>query len=119
MKRAALICVLAMLGSLFVAAPASAHHRPSAWCSASGDVCLSARTDANGVRKLRIALTAKYFGHYKLCVKAPDDTTKCKRFAIEDTGIGYGDSVNWMNQFPFKGPGAYTATWRHAGEKVG
>jgi hypothetical protein len=82
-------------------------------------VCLSTRVNSDGVRKLRIALAARYFGHYKLCVKAPDATKTCKRFAIEDTGPGYGDSVSWSRRFPFKGPGAYNVTWKHAGTRIG
>jgi hypothetical protein len=120
MKRAAiLLCLLGLIGSMLPMTTASAHHRPNSYCSPSGDVCLSTKTNANGVRKLRISLAAKYFGHYSLCVKAPDGTHECHRYKIHDTGPGYGDSVNWGYQFPFKGPGPYTVTWKNSGQRIG
>lgn len=50
---------------------AEAHHRPTNYCSPTGDICQST-TKVDGIRWLRISLFAKYFNRYKLCVKAPD-----------------------------------------------
>lgn len=117
MKRA-LIGLLAVASVLLVAPEATAHHRPNRYCSESGDLCLSAAR-VNGERKLRIGLAAKYFDHYTLCVATPENTKKCKRFAIHKSGVQYGDTVNWAAHFPPSGPGAYSVTWRHGGNKLG
>ncbi|MDQ3915821.1 MAG: hypothetical protein M3323_10925 [Actinomycetota bacterium] len=98
--------------------PASAGHRPQERCSESGDVCQSVRR-VDGVRKLRITLAAEYFKRYKVCVKAPDDSTTCKRFRIEEQGSQFGDSVRWRKHFPHAGEGAYTVTWKNRGTRVG
>lgn len=103
---------------LATAAPAGAGHRPQSYCSESGDVCQSTKK-VDGVRKLRITLAAKYFKRFNLCVKAPDDTTTCKRFRIRDQGKVYGRAVRWSKHFPNAGEGAYTVTWRSRGSRVG
>lgn len=107
---------VALVGALVPAARAG--HRPQEYCSESGDVCQSTKR-VDGVRKLTITLAAKYFSRYKLCVKAPDDATTCKRFKIRDQGNVYGSSVRWRKHFPDAGEGAYTVTWRNGGARVG
>lgn len=111
---------LVVLSMILLVVPvqwAAATHRPTAACSESGDVCTSARR-VDGVRKLRIVLTSKFFDRYNLCVTAPDDSKTCKRFAIERSGSQFGDSVRWSRHFPDKGSGAYTVVWRSGGEAV-
>ncbi len=113
------VIVAAVTGLLVVPSPgAHANHRPQNYCSESGDVCQSTKK-VDGVRKLRITLAAKYFNRYKLCVKAPDDSTICKRFKIRKQGSAYGSSVRWRKHFPHAGDGAYTVTWRTGGNRIG
>ena len=113
--------VMAMVAAALVAAvvpAAQAGHRPQEYCSESGDVCQSTKR-VDGVRKLTITLGGKYFSRYKLCVKAPDDATTCKKFKIRDTGPAYGSSVRWKKHFPDAGEGAYTVTWKNRGTRIG
>ncbi len=93
--------------------PAAAKHRPTVFCSETGDYCVSAKRE-DGVRKLRIALAAKYFSRYRLCVTGPNDDRTCKTFRIESMGNGiYGDVVAWRRHFPDEGPGAYKVRWKN------
>ncbi|MFN2588815.1 MAG: hypothetical protein ABR613_11960 [Actinomycetota bacterium] len=112
------LVALATAAVLLAPLPATAGHRPQEYCSESGDVCQSTRR-VDGVRKLRITLAAKYFKRYRLCVKAPDGSTTCKRFRIQKQGAQFGDSVRWRKHFPDAGEGAYTVTWRSGGSRVG
>ncbi|MDQ3982988.1 MAG: hypothetical protein M3271_09960 [Actinomycetota bacterium] len=113
------LVVAAVAGAVvFATLPAHANHRPQNYCSESGDVCQSTKR-IDGVRKLRITLAAKYFDRYKLCVKAPDDSTTCKRFRIRKQGDVYGSTVRWRKHFPNEGEGAYTVTWRNGGSRIG
>lgn len=98
--------------------PAGAGHLPQSHCSASGDVCKSVKK-VDGVRKLKITLQSDYFDRYKLCVKAPDDSTTCKRFRIRESGSAFGSTVRWRKHFPHEGEGAYTVTWRTGGGRIG
>ena len=98
--------------------PAGAGHRPQNYCSESGDVCQSARR-VDGVRKFRITLAAEYFERYRLCVKAPDGSTTCKGFRIQEQGSQFGDTVGWKKHFPNAGEGAYNVTWKSGGDRVG
>ena len=98
---------------------AGASHRPTRFCSESGDVCLSTRK-VEGIRKLRISLAAEYFEKFRLCVNAPEGTRTCKVFEIRDTGPAFGRSVRWRRHFPNKGPGAYNVNWRQLnGDLIG
>ncbi len=112
--KTALLCAIVMVASLLIAVPVSAHHVAPSSCTPSGDQCVSARK-VDGIRKLRIGLAGPYYQRYRLCVRAPGGTRSCKRFSIEKDGYFYGDSVRWARQFPRKGPGRYTVTWRHSG----
>lgn len=117
MRRIVMTAVVAALVAAVVPA-AQAGHRPSEYCSESGDVCQSTKR-VDGVRKLTITLGGKYFSRYKLCVKAPDDATTCKKFKIRDMGAAYGSSVRWKRHFPDAGEGAYTVTWKNRGTRIG
>ena len=117
MRKIVLAAVSAAL-VVGVVPPAHSGHRPSEYCSESGDVCQSTKR-VDGVRKLTITLAAKYFNRYRLCVKAPDDSTTCKGFKIRDMGPVYGSSVRWRKHFPDAGAGAYTVTWKNNGARVG
>ena len=117
MRKIVMAAVTAALVAAVVPA-AEAGHRPQEFCSESGDVCQSTKR-VNGVRKLTITLGGKYFSRYKLCVKAPDDATTCKKFKIKDMGPAYGSSVRWSKHFPDAGEGAYTVTWKNRGTRIG
>ena len=117
MRRIVMAAVTAALVATLVPV-AQAGHRPSEYCSESGDVCQSTKR-VDGVRKLTITLGGKYFSRYKLCVKAPDDSTTCKKFKIKDMGPAYGSSVRWKKHFPDAGAGAYTVTWKNRGTRIG
>lgn len=97
---------------------AEAHHRPTSYCSPSGDICQSTRK-VDGIRWLRIGLFAKYFNRYKLCVKAPDGSRVCRSFDIRAQGSTFGSSIRWGRHFPQKGPGPYVVTWWTGGQRVG
>ena len=106
------LLVVALVASLFaVPLEAQADHKPNFYCSKTGDICQSVQKVDN-VRKLRIATAAKYFGRFKLCVTAPDDSKKCKEFRIFKEGPIWARSVRWSRHFPKKGGGAYTVRWK-------
>ena len=120
MRRLATIFLLALLVSGLVPLTASAHHRPTVYCSRSGDLCQSTRK-VDGVRVLRITLAARYFRRYELCVTDPDDDRSCETFRIRKRGSVFGSSVRWKRHFPRSGPGAYDVRWRMLpdGQRVG
>ena len=96
-----------------------ARHRPNIYCSESGDLCQSS-SKVSGVRRLQIRTFAKYFGRYRLCLKAPDGTRDCKRFRMHETDSGsWASSIRWRRHFPQKGEGAYTVAWRAHGSRIG
>ncbi len=118
MKKFFVVAItIGLLGSLL--GPVQASHKPSAYCSESGDVCQSTRK-VNGVRKLRIATAAKYFERYRLCVTAPDDSTACRKGRMRKDGPVYRGGMRWRERFPHKGPGAYIVKWKFlSGGKIG
>ena len=80
-----IVSVVLAAGVLVAPTGASAHHRPTTYCSPSGDVCQST-ANVHGERKLRISLAARYFWRYRLCVTAPDDSETCRVFRIRKHG---------------------------------
>ncbi len=100
-----------VLGLLATPVVAQAHHRPTSYCSPTGDICQST-TKVHGIRTLRISLAARYFGRYRLCVTAPDDTTVCRRFRVHRHGPIWSSSIKWAAQFPPSGHGKYEVAWR-------
>ncbi len=75
---------------------------------------------ALGIALLEIALAAKYFAHYRLCVTAPDGSRECRRFRIRRRSNGtFGSVIRWSRHFPNEGPGTYRARWRRAGDPLG
>jgi hypothetical protein len=111
MRRIVVAALLAALVVTLAPAAAEARHRPTLYCSPSGDLCQSTRK-VDGERRLRITLAARYFRRYELCVTAPDDTRACKEFRIRKHGPVFGSSIRWKRHFPRKGPGAYDVRWR-------
>lgn len=102
------------------AQPAAANHRPSTYCSVTGDLCQSA-TRANGVLAFRIGLAAQYFTRYRLCVVPPRGSTTCRTFRIRPQNGLFGSTVRWRRNFPDEGPGAYDVIWRslQGGGRIG
>jgi len=90
--------------------PAGAHHRPQSHCSESGDICQSV-VKVNGVRKLRITTSARFFGRYVLCVRGPLDYDSCRHFRMAKRSDGdFADAVRFGRHFGDR-PGRYTVTW--------
>jgi hypothetical protein len=116
--------VAVMTTLLLVASPIEAQaSRPSTYCSVTGDICQSTTRGAHGVRMLRITLAAKYFDTYSICVAPPQKSpfnVNCKNhFKIRATGATFGSSIRWSRNFPNRGPGIYTVSWRTSGHLVG
>lgn len=111
MRRIVAVTIVAVLATAMLPSMAVAHHRPTVYCSPSGDICQSTRR-IDGVRVLRITLAAKYFGRYELCVTDPGDERTCERFRIRARGATFGSSVRWKQHFPRSGPGRYEVRWR-------
>jgi hypothetical protein len=116
MRRIVLLALTVVLMALPLKAEAA--HRPTDYCSPSGDICQSTRK-VDGIRWLRIGLFAKYFNRYRLCVMAPDGSKECHVFPIRAQGSNFGSAVRWGVHFPHKGPGAYSVSWSTGGNKVG
>lgn len=112
MRRIPILILVAAFLIVLVPAAASAHHRPTSYCSPTGDICQST-TKVNGVRMLKVSLAAKFFTRYRLCVTPPHDPSTCKIFRVHEAAGGvFRSSVKWANQFPNGGPGAYDVAWR-------
>ena len=101
--------------ALAVAAPPAA--AASRYCSPSGDYCYGA---SRAPVKLTIALAARYFASYRLCVTGPDGARDCKRFRIRelDNGVWEG-KVRWARHFPNRGNGTYRVRWFAMGNALG
>ena len=106
-----LIVVALSMSLLALPEVAVADHKPNAWCSQTGDICLATKK-IERKRRLTIATAAKYFDRFRVCVTAPDDSTKCKEFEIYKEGPIYVRSVKWRRHFPNKGDGAYDVKWK-------
>ena len=116
MRRIVLLALTVVLMALPLRAEAV--HRPTNYCSPSGDICQST-AKVDGIRWLRIGLFAKYFDRYRLCVMAPDGSKECHVFEIQAQGSNFGSSVRWGVHFPNKGPGPYSVSWSTGGNRVG
>lgn len=98
--------------------PAQADHKPTSYCSETGDICQSVRK-VDGVRKLKIVMTAKYFGRFYLCVLPSKlELQECRKFRVKawDDGL-YGRSVPWPRKWDLSDKGAYTVKWRRVQEQ--
>ena len=112
---------LVLIAGLFVfsAGAARANHRPKEYCSESGDVCVSVNKKQEDF-KFRLGMAAKYFDHYKLCVKAPEGEKECKTFKVKKMEGGvYGGIVSWVKNYTPGGNGAYTVIWKQGGNVLG
>lgn len=105
------VALVALLSLFVLAQPVAAHHRPSSYCSQTGDLCQSA-TALNGAIMFRITLAGHYFSRYRLCVSPPGASVTCRIFRIRNQGGVFGSSVRWSRNFPNEGKGAYDVVWR-------
>ena len=117
---ARLVVVTAMTASLVaVSHPAQAHHRANFYCSASGDLCESARK-VDGARTLGVLLAARYFRVFHLCVTDPDGYEACVPFHVRSHDDGtFGRDVKWRKYFPYGDNGAYTVRWVANEHRIG
>ena len=106
-----IVTMMVALGLLAVPVTASAHHRPTTYCSPTGDICEST-ANVHGIRTLSISLAARYFTKYRLCVTAPDDTVTCHGFRVHKHCPIFTSSIKWAAQFPPSGHGAYDVEWK-------
>lgn len=100
-----------------LAAPAAAEAR-SDYCSASGDVCYAAAKRGSAV-SLDLALAAKYFRTFRVCVTPPRGRSSCERFGVRRSGSIYGRSVSWNSNFPNRGSGTYRVNWHGPDGRLG
>jgi hypothetical protein len=112
--------VVGLLILVVLVQPAAAGHRPSSYCSPTGDLCQDV-TRVNGALTLRITLAAEYFSRYRLCVIGPGTSTTCRIFRIRNQSGVFGSSVRWRRNFPDEGRGAYDVVWRSlpGGSRIG
>jgi hypothetical protein len=90
---------------------ALARRLPSTYCGSSGDLCQSV-TKVDGVRKLRISMSGRYFRSYDLCVTSPNHVVFCEDFRIRAWNDGrFGDSVRWRKHFSSASAGRYVVAW--------
>jgi hypothetical protein len=93
---------------------ASGRNAASHGCSYAGDTCWSIKR-----RSGRIVLRVASFlpgDDYRLCVRAPDDSKRCRRFTLKpDRGDLRSSRVGWAERFPDRGRGEYEVTWELPG----
>lgn len=101
----------------FVTVPAQAHHKPTSHCSETGDICQSVRK-VEGVRKLRLVMTDKYFGRFHLCISQSNQVSECWKFRVKalDDGL-FGRNVRWPGKWGSAVKGAYIVKWREVQEQ--
>jgi hypothetical protein len=107
---------VALAVSLILAAAASGAYRDK-YCSPTGDYCTSAERSGGAV-KLRLA-TFSFSGRYRLCVKPTTGAATCKTFPLRRRSGQWVSSVTWYRNFPNRGTGLYTVTWRYGGVRLG
>ena len=119
MTKKRIISLLAALAAVAAILPATALAR-SSYCSTSGDVCYGVVKNSSPV-KLRIVIAARYFSHYRLCIKAPKNRgTECHRFSVHKAARGsFASTVVWPKHFKYYGKGTYHASWSTGGSSLG
>ena len=105
--RVALPAALLVLLALAFPAPAAAR---GSFCTESGDTCITVQRRGSDVL-LRVATSPAAGSSYRLCVRAPDDASRCRRFALRERGEQAVSTVRWTLHFPNRGRGAYRVRW--------
>jgi hypothetical protein len=117
---AALVASLALLS----AASASAAYKPgryiARYCSQTGDLCYGILGFKSNDRIVfQITTMERYFASYRICVRAPTRSLKCRNFPINRQTPFYGSLVYWRRNFGDHGPGVYRVTWSQRGTRLG
>jgi hypothetical protein len=111
---AVLVSSLALLAS----ASTSAADQPRTYlarnCSQTDDLCYGIfKLEARDRIVFQITTQARYFASYRICVKAPTGSVKCRNFPLNrQTPLSYGNLVYWRRYFGERGPGVYRVTWK-------
>ena len=112
------VALLAVGIIVALGAPAQAHHKPSSYCSRTGDWC-QAVARIHGERKF-VFRSFVHRGDVTICVLAPHDHRDCTNSHFRRAGHGiFQTSVSWHDRFPQYGRGPYTVTWRQSGSRIG
>jgi hypothetical protein len=118
MTKTRILTPLAIAASAVAILPAAAQAK-SSYCSSSGDVCYGVVKGSSPI-KLQIVLQAKYFSHFRLCIKGPNGRTDCKRFKIKKLSHGqFGKTIRVGKLYPFEGKGTYHASFITGGQTLG
>ena len=119
MIKTRIITPLVMVAAIAVALPATAQAR-SSYCSKSGDVCYGVVKGSSPI-KLRLALAAKYFNEFRICLRGPSGQRDCKTFKVRRLKGGiYGRTVKVAKHFEFLGKsGEYKARFSQNGQRLG
>jgi hypothetical protein len=112
--------LVALAAALVFAAPAApaGQSRIASHCSASGDVCYGIFS-SNALYRFRLTTAARYFSHYRICVRPAGLTGTCKRFPVRKVGASWGGTVIWERNFPQRGPRTYRVTWKLGARRLG
>ena len=113
--------VLVLVLALVAASWATAATRPqtiASYCSSSGDLCYDV-LNRSGAVSLELRTFARYFDRYNLCVRPPQGASTCRSFPIRKSGAFYVSRVRWHLNFPARGPGSYTVSWRLKANALG
>lgn len=114
--------VLVALAAAVVAVSASAASSPrkviASHCSPSGDVCYGV-VSRSGAVYFELTTPARYFLRYRLCVRPPTGTARCRAYAMRPGPRMWSSIVRFARQFPHSGPGVYRVTWRLGSSPLG
>jgi hypothetical protein len=112
--------LVALTAALAFAAPAAPaeQNRIASHCSASGDVCYGIFL-SNALYRFKLTTAARYFSHYRICVRPAGLTGTCKRFPVRKVGASWGGTVIWQRNFPAKGARSYRVTWKLGARRLG
>jgi hypothetical protein len=117
MRISLLVALIAALAFAAQASPAE-QNRIASHCSASGDVCYGIFL-SNALYRFKLTTAARYFSHYRICVKPAGLTGTCKRFPVRKVGASWGGTVIWQRNFPQRGPRVYRVTWKLGSQRLG
>jgi hypothetical protein len=115
--------LLVALIAFFVlgSASASAVYQPkryiARYCSPTGDLCYGIFRSGGIV--FQITTIERYFARYRVCVRAPNGSRRCRTAPINRQGRVWGSHVRWPRIFGDHGPGVYRVTWSQGGTRLG
>jgi hypothetical protein len=114
--------LLVALAAAMVAPPTSAAPAPrkviASHCSPSGDVCYGV-VSRSGAVYFELTTPARYFLRYRLCVRPPTGTARCRAYSMRPGPRMWSSIVRFAGQFPHSGPGVYRVTWRLGSSPLG